>query len=115
MWKELGRNDLDMKTKVVIIGSDRLVIQVLESRLSRQGYVVYTADNYEFGETLIREKFPHAVILDISNRRGRELHARAQKDAALQRVPIMTISEQDKLVFNLDSILATIHNICKRY
>jgi len=85
-----------MKQKIVIIESDRTIADVLVSRLSRQGYVVYLAKDRVKGEKFIREKLPSLVLLDISKEREMEFLQDFHDDAVLRRIPVIVMLDFGK-------------------
>ena len=92
----MGRITLDMKQKIVIIESDRLIADVLADRLSREEYVVYSAKDRVRGERLVREKLPNLVLLDISKQSEMEFLQDFSDDAVLRRIPVIVILDFGK-------------------
>ena len=92
----MGRITLDMKQKIVIIESDRLIADVLADRLSREEYVVYSAKDRVRGERLVREKLPSLVLLDISKQSEMEFLQDFSNDAVLRRIPVIAILDFGK-------------------
>ena len=96
----MGRITLDMKQKIVIIESDRIIVDVLAERLSRQGYVVYSAKDGKRGVKLAREKLPSLVLLDISKQSEMEFLQDFHDDVVLRRMPVIVIldfGEKEKI------------------
>ena len=92
----MGRITLDMKQKIVIIESDRLIADVLADRLSREEYVVYSAKDRVRGERLVREKLPSLVLLDISEQQEMEFLQDFHNDVVLSRIPVIVILDFGK-------------------
>ncbi|MDI6752909.1 MAG: response regulator [Thermodesulfobacteriota bacterium] len=54
-----------MKETILIVDDERLVRFSLEKELSRQGYLVFSADHGKAGISLVEEESPDLVLLDL--------------------------------------------------
>ena len=92
----MGRVTLDMKQKIVIIESDKVITKILIERLSGEGYIVYTTKSKKRGVKFVREKLPSLILLDISKQEDTELLKYFHDDNALKRIPIIAILDFGK-------------------
>lgn len=54
-----------MAERILAIDDDILVLRLIQQSMERMGYEVFTASNGAAGITLVHEKQPHLIILDL--------------------------------------------------
>ncbi len=80
--------------KILIVEDETLVSELLERKLSREGYLVYVARDGEKGLELLRTQTPQLVLLDMTlpKQSGFEVLQTIHKDEALRQIPVIIIS-----------------------
>lgn len=51
--------------KILVVDDEKAICDMLQKFLSKRGYEVFVTDNGDDALTIIREKTPHVVLLDI--------------------------------------------------
>jgi len=90
--------------RVLFVDDEGQIRKLVETFLTRQGYVVATAtDGYEAVKEIKKQR-PHIVITDVQmpNMNGLELTRRLRSEAATARMPIIMLSAKKQA----DDILA---------
>ncbi len=89
-----------MAKKVLIIEDEEVMINLLERKLSQEGYKVETARDGEEGLGKMKKEKPDLVLLDIIMPRkgGFEVMEEMQKDKELRDIPVIVISNSGQPV-----------------
>lgn len=90
----------EKKIKVALIEDEEVLLEVLESKLKKEGYEVFSAKDGQAGLDLIRAIQPDLVLLDIIMPRmdGMEVLAHMHDDAVLSKIPVIIISNSGQAV-----------------
>ena len=88
------------KIKVVLVEDEEVLLDVLESKLKKEGYEVFSAKDGQAGLDLIRAVQPDLVLLDIIMPRmdGLEVLTHMHNDPVLSRIPVIIISNSGQAV-----------------
>jgi len=80
--------------KIIVIEDDEILLSVLESKLSKEGYEVISARDGEEGLRKIKEENPDLVLLDIfmPKMNGLEVMKKLKEDRSFAPPPIIVIS-----------------------
>jgi DNA-binding response OmpR family regulator len=84
-----------MSTKTaVVIDDEPDVTQYLTAILEENGFTVFPAQDGKTGETLIKERRPSVVLLDLMmpGRTGIQLFARLRGDAETKDIPLVMVT-----------------------
>jgi CheY-like chemotaxis protein len=83
-----------MPKKILLIEDEKIMIGLLEKKLTREGYDVSVAENGEEGLEMMRKLKPDIVLLDIIMPKmgGFEVMEEMNKDPELKKIPIVIIS-----------------------
>jgi len=83
-----------MPKKVLIIEDEEIIQDLLQRRLSKEGYQVFSARDGEQGLRAMRSRQPDLILLDIvmPKKGGLEVMEEMQKDEMLRTIPIVIIS-----------------------
>lgn len=89
-----------MAKKILLIEDEQLVVDLLQKKLSDEGYDVSVARNGEDGVKKIREIMPDLVLLDIIMPKmgGFEVMEELNKDIELKKIPVIIISNSGQPV-----------------
>ncbi len=89
-----------MAQKIAIMEDEELILNLLEKKLTKEGYELLIARNGEEGLKLIKEKTPDLILLDIIMpiKGGFEVLEEMQKDENLKNVPVIIISNSGQPV-----------------
>lgn len=89
-----------MAQKIAIMEDEELILNLLEKKLTKEGYELLVARNGEEGLKLIKEKTPDLLLLDIIMplKGGFEVLEEMQQDATLKNVPVIIISNSGQPV-----------------
>lgn len=89
-----------MAKKVLIVEDEKILLDLLEKKLIKEGYEVFTAQDGEKGLKLIREKKPDLILLDIIMPKigGFEVMEIMAKEPELKKIPIIIISNSGQPV-----------------
>ena len=89
-----------MAKKILIIEDEEIMINLLQKKLSQEGYNVSVARNGEEGLRLIKETMPDLVLLDIIMPKmgGLEVMEAMQKDEKLKDIPVIIVSNSGQPV-----------------
>ncbi|WP_207532536.1 response regulator [Desertivirga arenae] len=83
-----------MKKRIFIIEKDDDILQVIEHLFREEGYEVFTA-NSEFGIfEKIRNRQPHAILLDVisTTPQGTELCRALKSEEGISQIPVIVLS-----------------------
>ncbi len=86
--------------KILIIEDEELIVDLLQKKLTMEGYVVSVARNGEEGLKLMREQKPDLILLDIimPKKGGFEVMEEMQKDKELKKISVIVISNSGQPV-----------------
>jgi len=86
--------------KILLIEDEEIMIELLERKLSQEGYEVLVARDGEEGLRLMRENWPNLVLLDIilPKMGGFEVLAEMNKNLSLKKIPVIIISNSGQPV-----------------
>ncbi len=89
-----------MPKKILIIEDEELIVDLLQKKLTIEGYAVSIARNGEEGLKLIRESKPDIILLDIimPKKGGFEVMEEMQRDKELKKIPVIVISNSGQPV-----------------
>ncbi|MCR4322689.1 MAG: response regulator [Candidatus Azambacteria bacterium] len=90
----------EKKIKIVLVEDEEVLLEVLESKLKKEGYEVFSAKDGQAGLDLIGAIRPDLVLLDIIMPRmdGLEVLAHLHNDAILSHIPVIIISNSGQEV-----------------
>ncbi len=88
------------KIKIALIEDEEVLLDVLENKLKKNGFEVFSAKDGKAGIDLIRAVAPDIILLDIVMPKmdGFEVLAQLNGDAALSRIPVIIISNSGQPV-----------------
>ncbi len=86
--------------KILIIEDERIMVDLLMKKLSKEGYSVSAAFDGEEGLSKIRETKPDLVLLDMVMPKmgGIEVIEEVVKDKELKKIPLIVISNSGQPV-----------------
>ena len=89
-----------MAKKILIIEDEELLYNLLQRKLSEEGYEASVAKDGVEGMKMIKEMKPDLVLLDIvmPNKNGFEVMDEMQADERLKHIPIIVISNSGQPV-----------------
>jgi len=89
-----------MAKKILLIEDEEIMIDLLQKKLTKEGYEVSIARDGEEGLQLMRGEKLDLILLDIIMPKmgGFEVMAEMQKDKELKKIPIIVISNSGQPV-----------------
>lgn len=89
-----------MAKKILIVEDEELLYNLLQRKLSQEGYEVSIAKDGVEGMKMVREIKPDLLLLDIvmPNKNGFEVMDDMQSDEELRNIPIIVISNSGQPV-----------------
>ena len=89
-----------MAKKILLVEDEEIIIDLLQRKLTQEGYDVSVARNGEEGLIKMREVKPDLVLLDIVMPKmgGFEVMEEMGKDEELKRIPVIVISNSGQPV-----------------
>ncbi|MBZ9572446.1 response regulator [Patescibacteria group bacterium] len=89
-----------MPKKILLIEDEEIMIDLLQKKLTKEGYDISVAKNGEEGLEVMREVKPDLVLLDIVMPKmgGFEVMEEMSKDPELKEIPIIIISNSGQPV-----------------
>ena len=86
--------------KILIIEDEEILLDLIQKRLTQEGYKIYIARNGEEGLEKIKEEKPDLILLDIVMPKmgGFEVMERINKDKEFKDIPIIIISNSGQPV-----------------
>jgi len=86
--------------KILIVEDEQIMIDLLQKKITEEGYEVFIAKDGEEGLKAMRETKPDLVLLDIVMPKmgGLEVMEEAQKEPELKKIPIIVISNSGQPV-----------------
>jgi len=88
------------KIKIALIEDEEVLAGVLENKLKKEGFDVFTARDGEAGLELVQAVMPDLILLDIIMPKmdGFEVLARLHEDKNLSKIPVIVISNSGQPV-----------------
>ena len=88
------------KIKVALIEDEEVLLNVLKDKLEKEGFEVYPAADGEIGISVIKDKAPDIILLDIVMPKvdGFGVLKYLQNDEALSKIPVIIISNSGQPV-----------------
>ena len=89
-----------MPKEILTIEDEEIIVNLLQRKLTQEGYGVSVARDGEEGLRMMKEKKPDLVLLDIIMPKigGFEVMEAMQKDDELKKIPIIIISNSGQPV-----------------
>ncbi len=89
-----------MKKKILIIEDEEIMLDLLQKKLTNNGYEIAIARNGEDGLKMVKEIKPDLILLDIimPKMSGMEVLEEMQKDKGLKDIPVIIISNSGQPV-----------------
>jgi len=89
-----------MAKKILLIEDEEIMVNLLQRKLTQEGYEISVARDGEEGLKLIREAVPDLVLLDIimPKKGGFEVMEAMQEDKELREIPVIIISNSGQPV-----------------
>lgn len=89
-----------MAKKILLIEDEEIIINLLQKKLTREGYEVLAAKDGEEGLRAMRETEPDVILLDIIMPKmgGLEVLEEMNKDPNLKKIPVIVISNSGQPV-----------------
>jgi CheY-like chemotaxis protein len=89
-----GREGGTMKTKVLVVDDERIIVEIVEEELAAHGYEVYTAFTGEEGLRKCKSLRPDVVILDIMmpDIDGSSVAAEMKDDPNTAHIPVIFLT-----------------------
>jgi CheY-like chemotaxis protein len=89
-----------MAKKILLVEDEKLMIDLLQRKLTKEGYEISVAQNGEEGLKKMKEIKPDLVLLDIimPKMSGLEVMEEMQKDKELRAIPVIVISNSGQPV-----------------
>ena len=89
-----------MAKKILLVEDEKIMINLLQKKLTQEGYDVKVAVNGEEGLKAMKEEKPDIVLLDIIMPKmgGFEVMEEMGKDPVLREIPIVIISNSGQPV-----------------
>ncbi len=89
-----------MGKKILLVEDEKIIVDVLEKKLVKEGYEVVVAQDGEEGLRKMKEVKPDLVLLDIvmPKKGGFEVMEEMKKDKELKETPVIVISNSGQPV-----------------
>ena len=89
-----------MAKKILLIEDEKIIIDLLERKLTKEGYNVSVARDGEEGLKMMKEVNPDLILLDIVMPKlgGFEVMEEMGKDKDLKKIPIVIVSNSGQPV-----------------
>ena len=89
-----------MAKKILIIEDEEIMIDLLQRKLTKEGYQISVAKDGEEGLKMMREIKPDLILLDIVMPKmgGFEVMEGMNKDKELKKIPVIVISNSGQPV-----------------
>lgn len=89
-----------MAKKILIIEDEEIILNLLQRKLTAEGYEISIAKDGEEGLRIMREVKPDLILLDIimPKKGGFEVMEEMGKDNELKKIPIIVISNSGQPV-----------------
>ncbi len=88
------------KKKILVIEDESALLYSVQSKLSSQGYKVYSASDGEGGRQKVKDFKPDLIILDIllPGKDGFEILGELKDNKEMAHIPVIIISRLDDVV-----------------
>ena len=89
-----------MSKKILLIEDEEILINLLQKKLTDEGYETFTARDGLEGLKIMKEIMPNLILLDIVMPKmgGLEVMEEMQKDEELKKIPVVVISNSGQPV-----------------
>jgi len=89
-----------MAKKILIVEDEEIMIDLLQKKLTKEGYEVSVARDGEEGLKMMKKAKPDLVLLDIvmPKKGGFEVMEEMEKDPELKKIPVIVISNSGQPV-----------------
>lgn len=89
-----------MNKKILIVEDEDIIVDLLQKKLSQEGYEISIARDGENGLKMMRQIKPDLVLLDIIMPKmgGFEVLEEMRKDEALKKIPVIVVSNSGQPV-----------------
>jgi len=89
-----------MAKKILLVEDEEIMVNLLQRKLTQEGYEISVARDGEEGLKLMRQAVPDLVLLDIimPKKGGFEVMEIMQKDKELRKTPVIIISNSGQPV-----------------
>ncbi len=89
-----------MAKKILLVEDEEIVVDLLQRKLSQEGYEVHVARDGDEGLKAMREVKPDLILLDIIMPKmgGFEVMEEMRKDKELKEIPVIVISNSGQPV-----------------
>ena len=89
-----------MKKKILLVEDEEIILNLLQRKLTQEGYEVSVARDGEDGLRIMRQFRPDLVLLDIIMPKlgGFEVMEAMNKDEALSKIPVIIVSNSGQPV-----------------
>ena len=89
-----------MAKKILLVEDEDIMLNLLQRKLTQEGYDVFVARDGEEGLKIMREIMPDIVLLDIimPKKGGIEVMEEMQKEPKLKTLPVIIISNSGQPV-----------------
>lgn len=89
-----------MAKKILLVEDEEIMIDLLQRKLSKEGYAISLARDGEEGLKKMKEEKPDLILLDIimPQKGGFEVMEEMNKDSELKNIPVIVISNSGQPV-----------------
>ncbi|OGZ18997.1 MAG: hypothetical protein A2175_01570 [Candidatus Nealsonbacteria bacterium RBG_13_42_11] len=89
-----------MAKKILLIEDEEIMLNLLQRKLTQEGYEIFVARNGEEGLEVMRKEMPDLVLLDIIMPKmgGFEVMEKMVSDNVLKKIPVIVISNSGQPV-----------------
>jgi DNA-binding response OmpR family regulator len=89
-----------MSKKILIIEDEEIILNLLQKKLSQEGYEISVAKDGQEGLRLMKEVKPDLILLDIVMPKigGFEVMEEMQKEDELKNIPVIVVSNSGQPV-----------------
>lgn len=83
--------------KILVVENEEIMIELLEKKLTQEGYQVLVARNAQEGINAIKEEWPDLVLLDVDIPEGEGIKVmeKISQDPSLKALPIIVLSNSE--------------------
>ena len=89
-----------MNKRILIIEDEKIILDLLQKKLTKEGYEVLIAKDGKEGLKIIKKEKPNLVLLDIIMPKmgGFEVMEEINKDKELKKIPVIVVSNSGQPV-----------------
>ncbi|MBU0546593.1 MAG: response regulator [Patescibacteria group bacterium] len=86
--------------KILLIEDEKIMVDILQRKLTKEGYDISVANNGKEGLRVMKEINPDLILLDIimPEMSGFEVMEEMRKDSKLNKIPLIVISNSGQPV-----------------